>query len=250
MHIPRGETFVAIALSVGLCGCSSSAVAPAAPSAAPAAASPNPTSLVVFSDGRGFSTTDLFDAHNRIIQFTSGSDLIWTADGTHLPGYFVDPNSARQGDPSTYFIGLPGNRCDVFCVFSVRFGSVDGQRRAYLTIDYGHSNPGTLVDVEVVNRTLVVTQTTSFPPGTPTLSGIVTEMTTAGPVPVAGVLVSRGVPAGWQAGTSDPNGFYKISGLIEGTALVQIDKAGYRSQSTQLPLTGDARFDVQLVRNQ
>ena len=49
--------------------------------------------------------------------------------------------------------------CSQGCAFVVRFGIKDGKRRAYVTVDYGHDNPGTLVDVEVANAALVVTQT-------------------------------------------------------------------------------------------
>ena len=53
------------------------------------------------------------------------------------------------------------------CAFIVRFGIKDGKRRAYLTVDYHDDNPGTLVDVEVANGALVVTQTELYPPGSP-----------------------------------------------------------------------------------
>ena len=44
-----------------------------------------------------------------------------------------------------------------------RFGTKDGERRAYLTADYGHENPGTLVDVDVVGGALFVKRLSVFP---------------------------------------------------------------------------------------
>ena len=49
----------------------------------------------------------------------------------------------------------------------------------------------TLVDMEVSGGALVVTQTEVYPPGSPTLSGVVTEMTSAAPVAVSGTHVGR-----------------------------------------------------------
>jgi hypothetical protein len=136
-------------------------------------ASPTPVvakdagTLVVFTEpATGFSTIDVHDAHDRIVQFTTSGDLVWTPDGTHIPGYLVEPQAA----PPAYFLGPGTFPCADFCDFSIRFGARDGQRQAYLTIDYGHSNPGTMVDVEVIDHALKVTQTSLFPPGTPTLS--------------------------------------------------------------------------------
>jgi hypothetical protein len=121
----------------------------------------DPKGLMVFREPSGFSTTDLYDAHDRVIQFTSSGELALVAGGTLVPGFAMSPDSAHWGPP-TYFIGFATGKCADFCVFSVRFGTAGGRRRAFLTIDYGHSNPGTLVDVEVVGGALVVTQPTRY----------------------------------------------------------------------------------------
>jgi hypothetical protein len=211
--------------------------------------------LLVFNEpATGFSTSDLYDAHDRIVQFTKSGDLVWMADGTHLPGFSLRPDSASW-PPPTYLILSPTPTTDGCegppCVFSfsVRFGARDGVRRAYLTIDYDLYNPGTLVDVEVVNGELVVTRTSAYAPGTPTLSGVVTESTPDGPVPVVGAHVSRQVPTGgWQGTTTDGNGFYELRGLIAGTASVSAGLPGYRGKSQNVTVNGDMRLDFQLVR--
>ena len=64
---------------------------------------PDPSQLVVFGEPSGFSTTEVRDAQDHIVQFTEGGDLVWMADGTHLPGYAVDQGSSYWGPP-TYFI--------------------------------------------------------------------------------------------------------------------------------------------------
>ena len=140
--------------------------------------------LIVFTDpGTGFSTSEVRDVQEQVLQINTADELIWTADGTQLPGYRVD----RCCYPGVSYI--VGKICAEGCAFEVRFGTKDGERRAYLTADYGHDNPGTLVDVEVSGGALVVTRTSVFVPGSFTLSGVVTEATPAGIVPVAGVAV-------------------------------------------------------------
>jgi hypothetical protein len=149
---------------------------------------PPPDTLVVFKEAAsGFATTDLRDAHDRILRFNMAGELIWTADGSRLPGYQVD----TVHYPGSTFIS--GRICEAECAFEVRFGTKDGDRRAYLTVDYGHDNPGTLVDVEVVGGALVVTQTQMYAPGTFTLSGRVTELMAGNEIPVEGAHVYRAV---------------------------------------------------------
>ena len=142
-----------------------------APSQPPVRVPAAPTLFEFIDDDTGFKTFDLRDAQNQIVQVNSNSELIWTADGTRLPGYRAT-GYAFSDDRRYYFI--EGKICEAGCAFEVRFGTEDGERRAYLTVDYGHDNPGTVVDVEVSGGELQVTQTDVYPPGTPTLSGVVT----------------------------------------------------------------------------
>ena len=249
-----------IVLAQGIVGCGSSrtvsttspsAPSPPSPLSAPQSAvatANSPATLVVFREpATGFSTTDLRDAHDRIIQLTSNGDLIWTPDGTRIPGYEVSSDSSYWGPP-TYFIGLKAQICVHFCAFSVRFGASNGERRAYMTIDYGHDNPGTLVDVEVRDGALVVSQTALFTPGSPTLSGRVTETTATGEAPVAGAWVARYVTSGAQSAVTDQDGVYRIFGLIDATDRVRAGKEGYNEEKRDVTIQGDTRFDIVLVR--
>jgi Carboxypeptidase regulatory-like domain len=99
----------------------------------------------------------------------------------------------------------------------------------------------------VAGGELLVTQTDAYPPGSPTLSGIVMGMTTRGQVPLEGVVVARGVSTGWRSTRTDRNGFYEIHGLIDGSNSVYIAKDGYEKQTTEVVMTGDTRFDIELV---
>ena len=191
--------------------------------------------LRVFTEASGFRTSDVRDADGQIVQFNTANELIWTDDGTRLPGFPFEQSNYVLCDPCSGWI-------------EVRFGTEDGERRAYLTVDYGHDNPGTLVDLELVGSTLTVTRTDVYPPGSYTLSGVVTEMTSAGEVPVEGVAVYRGYGSGWQSGTTDADGFYQIRGLYDRTDIVSVIKDGYRKQEKSLTISGDTRFDIQLVR--
>ena len=185
----------------------------------------------------GFMTTDLRDAYDQILQLNSANELIWTADGTRLPGYRA---------AATYYI--EGRICSQGCAFEVRFGSKSGERRAYLTVDYGHDNPGTMVDVEVTSAGLQVTQTPLFPPGSPTLTGVVTELTSTGRVPVVGASIYRIVRGGWQGTTTGVDGTYSLPGLINDTATVEARKDGYAVMRQGVVINGDTRFDFELTR--
>jgi hypothetical protein len=93
-----------------------------------------------------------------------------------------------------------------------------------------------------------------------TLSGIVSERTVAGPVPVEGVLVAgfRCNGCEGQQSTTDSNGAYSIS-LYAGENDIWVFKNGYDvdgprpMQSCEncdaiVAINGDTRFDIQLVR--
>ena len=105
------------------------------------------------------------------------------ADGEHLPGYVVR---------GTFILA----EASCQCWLAVRFGTRNGERRAYLTADYGHDNPGTVVDLEIAGGALVVRRTDVFVPGTHTLSGVVTEQTQSGrwvlPTPSSTASTRRG----------------------------------------------------------
>ena len=142
-----------------------------------------------------------------------------------------------------------GKICAEGCDFEVRFGTRNGERRAYLTADYGHDNPGTVVNVEVSGSVLTVTRTSLFVPGSFTLSGVVTEATPTGNVPVEGVTVYRGVVTGYRSATTDRNGFYSILGMFDGTDVVGTSKEGYaKTEHMGVSIKGDTRFDIQIVR--
>ena len=246
-----GRTHVGLlvwVLAAGLVGCERGRSAvPTGPSPAPTVPSPAPVpatpTLIVFAEpDTGFSTSEVRDVQDQVVQFNTANELIWTTDGTRLPGYRVGSDY-----PGISFIA--GLICAEGCAFEVRFGTKDGERRAYLTADYGHDNPGTLVDVEVAGGVLVVTRTSVFVPGTFTLSGVVTESTPSGNVPVEGVSVYRGVVSGWRGATTDRNGFYSMLGMFNGTDTVAAIKEGYvQTDERSVLIKGDTRFDIQMVR--
>jgi hypothetical protein len=225
-----------------LAGCDGSRPSmPSAPSPVPQPAPP-PASingLMMFTEQTsGFSTSDLRDAHEHIVQFSTQHELIWAADGTRLPGYTSQGNA----------ISADGS-CQ--CWLIVRFGAANGERRAYLTADYGHDNPGTLVDLAIVGGALSVSRTGIFAPGTYTLSGVITEPTdNAGQAPVqnAGVWRLNEEATGWQVGTTDANGFYEMGGLYDGSREVSVFKEGYETVKSVVSIHGDTRFDIALVR--
>ena len=220
----------------GLVGCSNpTAPAPSAPSAPSSVSQPNPGALVVFKDPlTGLFTSDVRDAQDHVVRFTTTNELIWI-DGTHLPGHGL-------------FSGAAEASCQ--CWLVVRFGAMNGERRAYLTADVGHSNPGTVVNLAIAGSALVVSWSDLFPPGTYTLSGVVTESTATGLVPIENAEVWRldEEQSGWDHNTTDKNGFYQIHGLSDGSQPATFSKEGYQKIDQNVPVHGDTRFDVQLLR--
>lgn len=135
--------FLLLALIQGLAGCGGSGSPPTTPTPP---APPAQVQLVVFTDtGSTFSTTDVRDVHDQIVRFDMTSNsLIWAADGRSFTGYPVSGNFMRA-DKS----------------FQVRFGTKDGERRAYFT----ETVATTICDIEIVNGQLVVSPTSVNVPG-------------------------------------------------------------------------------------
>ena len=194
----RIQAALIVVIAQGLAGCERSYSPLFSPPTAPSfslPATPTEVTLVTFRDAASaFETSDLHDSEDEVMQLSTAGELVFPATNTRLPG-FRPFRSLEEG-----ILGIV-TICSQGCAFVVRFGIKDGERQAYLTVDYGHENPGTLVDVEVANAALVVTQTDLYPPGSPTLTGVVTEVTSTGLMPVEGVLVYRGVTTGYRVAT-------------------------------------------------
>jgi hypothetical protein len=239
----------ALLFANGLVACSSpSAPAPipipattSAPSGVPL---PTAAALVVFQDPvTGVSTSDVRDAKGHILQFTTASELIWI-DGTRLFGHQV-------GGPGHTLTGNVAPELSCQCWLIVRFGAADGERRAYMTADAGHSNPGTLAALDITGSGLVVSWSGVFPPGTYTLSGYVTEATATGLMPIENTEVWRSdeEQGGWDHTTTDRNGFYQLRGLSSGSRKATFSREGYQTiDQPDVAVHGDTRFDVQLLR--
>ena len=210
-----------------------------APTPVPTSGTPAPplgTHLIQFMDPvTGTETPDVYDAQGHVVQFNSDNQMIWAADDTHIKnyvavGYYIPAELLCQ------------------CWLEVRFGTADGQRRAYLTADYGHSNPGTLIALALTNGTLAMTQSALYPPGSYTLTGFVTEMTAAGVMPVEGADVDRAYGSGYQTAVTDKNGFYRIQGLYDRVDVLAAGKEGYQQFKETVGIHEDTRYDIQLVR--
>jgi hypothetical protein len=141
MRVPRA--IVLLMLAQGLAGCGGAG----SPSPVPA---PTPPRLVLFTDHiSGLSTPDVRDVQDQIVRFNTAAEVIWTADDTRFPGYVVDGNSIKTTGTCAS------------CTLLVRFGTKGGERRAYLTFpdNEDHSNAVTILDVEVADGRLVITNT-------------------------------------------------------------------------------------------
>jgi hypothetical protein len=111
---------------------------------------PRAAALARFLDpDSDFATTDVRDAQDEIVQFNTAGELVWPADGSRFPGYIADGR-----------VVTANNTC-AGCYFYVRFGTENGERRAYLTWSAAvtEDQPATLLDVAVVGGALVVQDT-------------------------------------------------------------------------------------------
>jgi hypothetical protein len=136
---------VVLVIGAGIVGCggSGSATPATSPTSTPPAA---PVQLAVFSDpASSFMTSDVRDVQDQIVRFdTANNALIWTADGRSFSGYPVSGN----------FIRADRN-------FQVRFGTKDGDRRAYFT----ETASAFICDIEIAGGQLVINPTTVTVPG-------------------------------------------------------------------------------------
>jgi hypothetical protein len=95
--------------------------------------------FVLFVDpDSDFSTRDVRDVEEEIVRFDSETNsIVWTQDGTSY--------QAGAWTTNGNLLGANGS-------FQVRFGTKDGQRRAYFT----ETGPATLCDIRVTNGNLQI----------------------------------------------------------------------------------------------
>ncbi len=97
-------------------------------------------------------------------------------------------------------------------------------------------------------RTSSSTAPTPAPPATPTytLSGIVSEMTATGAVPIERAQIVDGGTG--RTAVTDATGFYSISGLPATSRSLSVNKDGYLPEVQSLTISGDTRLDIELDR--
>ena len=95
--------------------------------------------VVVFEDpDSDFSTADVRDVDGEIVRFDAvNAQMIWVADSLSFNGFDVNGNALGAG------------------FFMVRFGTENGERRAYFT----ETDPPTICNISVPNGTLSITST-------------------------------------------------------------------------------------------
>jgi hypothetical protein len=136
----RNPTAILLLMLIeGMSGCGGSKSTPAAPST-PTPPPPAQVQLATFTDpDSSFTTSDVRDVQRQIVRFdTTSNSLIWAADGRSFPGFPVGGN----------FIGSDK-------AFQVRFGTEDGERRAYFT----ETTSTYICDIEVAGGQLMISPT-------------------------------------------------------------------------------------------
>jgi hypothetical protein len=107
------------------------------------------TTFVVFFDAdetTGYETSDVYDVDNEIVRFDKASkSIIWAADD----------RAFQEGNWD-----VTGNFLGAAQAFQVRFGNVDGQRRAFFT----ETGPATICDIEPVGDSISISPTNTEVP--------------------------------------------------------------------------------------
>jgi hypothetical protein len=95
-------------------------------------------------------------------------------------------------------------------------------------------------------RTLSNPTAPSAPPTTVAVSGVVSALTPAGVMPVAGVRVEMQGGIGRFA-TTDVNGFYSVQTVSGAPTLVSASKFGYDTHRQSVTVTEDTHLDIRLT---
>jgi hypothetical protein len=105
---------------------------------------PGAKTLVVFDDpDSDFSTTDVNDVEEEIVQFDADTgQIIWATTGEAYLSFDIDGNFLASR------------------FFQIRFGTKDGQRKAYFT----ETGPATICDIEIQNGELLIFPTNETVP--------------------------------------------------------------------------------------
>ncbi len=138
----RYTPWILLTVAIGLLGCSDSLTTDS--TALPPPPAPGDT-FAVFSDPNSdFQTTDVRDTDNEVVRFdTTENALVWTPSDLLFDGWVVD-----------------GNFLDPGRQYQVRFGTVNGETRAYFT----ETGRGTICELSVVNNELFIAPTDLLPP--------------------------------------------------------------------------------------
>jgi hypothetical protein len=88
-----------------------------------------PTLFEFIDDATGFKTFDLRDAQNQIVQVNSNRELIWTADGTRLPGYRATGHAFNDGRRYYFIEGQIEAGCAFRCASAPKTAGARIDRR-------------------------------------------------------------------------------------------------------------------------
>ena len=136
--LPLARALALAALLAVSAGCSGDDDSPTAPT-------PQPQLATFMEAGTGFSTNDVRDSERDVVRFDLMGNLIWVPTGAAYGGFPVSGNliGPTQG-------------------FEARFGTENGQKRAYFV----ERATGTICDIDVINGMLNVSPTTQAVPNT------------------------------------------------------------------------------------
>jgi hypothetical protein len=89
---------------------------------------------------------------------------------------------------------------------------------------------------------------TTTPSGPYTLSGVVTQMTSSGKVPIRGVFVEESNIH--RQAVTDDSGRFRLAAMPAGVATIQVSMLRFESESRSVTISGDTTVDVELLQRE
>ncbi len=122
-------------------------------------------------------------------------------------------------------------------VHTIRFAAVAAMAAALTASACGRES--------VTEPTPIVRDPAPAPIVTYTVSGVISEITDSGEMPLEGVHVENS--ESHDVTITDGDGFYSLGGFRAGMARLNLSKEGYELQFREVAVEGDVRFDAVMI---
>jgi hypothetical protein len=229
-HVRVGAflAFVALALSVSVCGGNSSSPTTPTTSSPPTTA----TRVIGLTGNLAFGNVAIGQEVSSTITITNSGNAVLTITGMTAPG------SVYTASATTGTIGAGGA-----LPLQIFFKPTAAQSyNGTLTVNGNQTSGPNTLPISGTGTTVATT-----PPATFAVNGTVTDGTSHGILPNITVQIASGTNVGKSAVT-DGSGNYVLSGLAAGTFTLSAAATSYQTTTQQVTLSASTRVDLVLQR--